>query len=102
MVTQIPRHGFRTANATAAMAPIIKAGEEVLDDLETSEFDRFDALGYALAAAEWHCLTDPMATEFPTWEAWVTAMQVGSALFISGTAAEGPVPCRAVSGAGAR
>ncbi|MGY4905325.1 immunity 49 family protein [Streptomyces sp. 900116325] len=35
-----------------------------------------------------------MAAEFPTWEAWVTAMQVGSALFISGTAAEGPVPCR--------
>ncbi|MGW3688392.1 immunity 49 family protein [Streptomyces sp. NPDC005125] len=93
MVTHIPRHDFRTDNAAATMAPIIKAAEEVLDDLETSEFDRFDALGYTLAAAEWHCLTDPMATEFPTWEAWVTAMQVGSALFISGTAAEGPVPC---------
>ncbi|MFF1839552.1 immunity 49 family protein [Streptomyces sp. NPDC058231] len=94
MVTRIPRHDFPTDNASEAMAPIVKAGEEVLDELETSEFDRFDALGYTLTAAKWYCLTDPMATEFPTWEAWVTAMQVGSALFISGSAAEGPVPCR--------
>ncbi|MGW6898050.1 hypothetical protein [Streptomyces sp. NBC_01727] len=79
MVTHISRHDFRTANATAAMAPIIKAGEEVLDDLETSEFDRFDALGYALAAAEWHCLTDPMATEFPTWEALTKIVHGGAA-----------------------
>ncbi|MEV7235227.1 immunity 49 family protein [Streptomyces sp. NPDC051020] len=94
VVTHVPRHDFRTDNAAEVMAPVIKAGEEVLDDLESSEFDRFDALGYTLATAKWRCLTDPMATEFPTWEAWVTAMQVGSALFISGAAAEGPVPCR--------
>lgn len=83
MVTRIPRHDFPTDNAAETMAPIVKADEEVLDDLETSEFDRFDALGHTLTAAKWYCLTDPLATEFPTWEAWVTAMQVGSALFRS-------------------
>ncbi|WP_030669608.1 immunity 49 family protein [Streptomyces rimosus] len=94
MSKRIPRHDFRTDNAAEAMAPIVKSAKEVLDELETSEFDRFDALGYTLTKAKWYCLTDPTASEFPTWEAWVTAMQVGSALFISGAAAEGPVPCR--------
>jgi hypothetical protein len=94
VVTRIPRHDFRTDNAAEAMEPITKSAKDVLDELETSEFDRFDALDYTLTAAKWYCLTDPAASEFPTWEAWVTSMQVGSALFISGTAAEGPVPCR--------
>ena len=44
--------------------------------------------------AKWHCLTDPEAAKLETWEAWVTAMQVGCALFDSATATEGPVPCR--------
>jgi hypothetical protein len=44
--------------------------------------------------AKWRCLTDPEAAKLETWEAWVTAMQVGCALFDSATAAEGPVPCR--------
>ncbi|MET7718908.1 immunity 49 family protein [Streptomyces sp. NPDC005407] len=94
MATSVSRHDFRTDNAEEAMAPIIKSTKAVLDELETSEFDRFDALGYTLTTAQWHCLTEPTAETFPTWEAWVTAMQVGSALFAAGTAAEGPVPCR--------
>jgi hypothetical protein len=76
------------------MAPVVTMAQEVLDELATSEFDRFDALDCTLTNAKWHCLVDPEASEFPTWETWVTAMQVGSALFISGTAAEGAVPCR--------
>ncbi|KUL23317.1 hypothetical protein ADL12_39935 [Streptomyces regalis] len=76
------------------MAPIIDSTKEVLDEIETSADYRYDAQMLTLAVAKWRCLTDPVAGEFPTWEAWVTAMQVGSALFTAGTAAEGPVPCR--------
>ncbi|MEV6963111.1 immunity 49 family protein [Streptomyces sp. NPDC051207] len=94
MAIRIDRHEFRTDNAVELMAPIIKSTQDVLDHLETSEDDRYDALASALNLAKWRCLTDPTAGEFPTWEAWVTAMQVGSALFAAGTAAEGPVPCR--------
>ncbi|MGW7252976.1 immunity 49 family protein [Streptomyces sp. NPDC054834] len=94
MVTSIPRHDFRTDNAAEALAPIVKSAEEVLDELETSEFDRFDALDYTLTVAKWRCLTDPTAETFATWEAWVVAMQVGCALFDAGMATEGPVPCR--------
>lgn len=94
MVIRIPRHDFLVDNVDEAMAPIIQSTIEALSELETSEFDRFDALDYALTVAKWTCLTDPAAGEFPTWEAWVTAMQVGSGLFISGAAAKGPVACR--------
>ncbi|WP_030378797.1 MULTISPECIES: immunity 49 family protein [unclassified Streptomyces] len=76
------------------MAPVIASAEDVLDHIETSEDDRYDALPSALAVAKWRALTDPRAAEFPSWEAWVTAAQVGSALFAAGTAADGPVACR--------
>ena len=92
--TRILRHEFRTDNAAKAMAPIVKTAREVLGEIETSEFDRFDALDYTLTVAKWRCLTDPTARTFATWEAWVTAMQVGCALFDAGVAAAGPVPCR--------
>ncbi|WP_446038375.1 immunity 49 family protein [Streptomyces sp. SID1121] len=94
MATTIPRHDFRTDDVAEAMAPVIKGTREVLDQIEVSEDYRYDALMMALTSAQWHCLSDPTASEFPTWEAWVTAMQVGSALFVSGSASEGPVPCR--------
>ncbi|MEU5577634.1 immunity 49 family protein [Streptomyces huasconensis] len=94
MAKTIPRHNFPMDNAVEAMEPIVKSAEDALSEIETSEFDRFDALDLALTVAKWSCLTDPAVEEIPTWEAWVTAMQVGSGLFISGVADEGPVPCR--------
>ncbi|MEV3854929.1 immunity 49 family protein [Streptomyces sp. NPDC050095] len=94
MAIHIPRHDFPVDDADEAIAPIVQSAEEALSGIETSDFDRFDVLDYSLTVAKWACLTDPAAEESPTWEAWVTAMQVGSGLFISGAAAEGPVPCR--------
>ncbi|MEU0201859.1 MULTISPECIES: immunity 49 family protein, partial [unclassified Streptomyces] len=94
MVTRIPRHAFHLENAAELIAPIIKSTKDVLDHVETSEDDRYDALPITLTLAKWRCLTDPTAGEFPAWEAWVTAMQVGCGLFAAGTATEGPVPCR--------
>jgi hypothetical protein len=42
-----------------------------------------------------HCALDPRAVKFETWQAWVTAMQTGSALFAAATAPEGTsVTCR--------
>lgn len=81
-------------NAGDAMAPIVETAQASLAEIETSEFERYDAQMLTLPVAKWHCLTDPFAGQFPTWEAWVTATQVGSALFAAGTATEGPVACR--------
>ncbi|MEU6988579.1 immunity 49 family protein [Streptomyces sp. NPDC046324] len=94
MATCVPRHEFCTDNAAQLIAPIITGTKDVLDHIETSEDDRADALLSTLTTAKWHCLTDPTAGAYPTWEAWVTAMQVGCSLFVSGRALEGPVPCR--------
>jgi hypothetical protein len=52
------------------------------------------ALSTSLTAANTHCALDPSADKLETWEAFVAAMQVGSALFASATAAEGTVECR--------
>ncbi|WP_069771066.1 immunity 49 family protein [Streptomyces sp. LUP30] len=43
----------------------------------------------ALSTAKLQCSLDPTAEMLETWEAWVMAMQVGSALFASATAPEG-------------
>ncbi|MEW2550056.1 immunity 49 family protein [Streptomyces sp. NPDC047002] len=49
--------------------------------------------GSTLSSAELHvqarCLIDPRAAEIETWEAVVTAMQIGSALFAAATAPPG-------------
>ncbi|MFD8991374.1 immunity 49 family protein [Streptomyces goshikiensis] len=94
MAARIARHYFATDNVAEAMAPVVESAEEALAGLATSEDDRYDALTLALAAAKWHCLADPVADRFTTWEAWILAMQAGSALFAAGRATEGTVTCR--------
>ncbi|MEU1435874.1 immunity 49 family protein [Streptomyces sp. NPDC005786] len=94
MTTRIPRHDFRTDDATEAMKPVVAAAQEAIEGIETSEDDRYDALAFALGAAKWQCLLDPEASELVTWESWVRAMQVGSALFVAGTTQESTVACR--------
>ncbi|MFJ4616816.1 immunity 49 family protein [Streptomyces sp. NPDC088812] len=52
------------------------------------------ALEAALTHAHVRCADDPDAAKPETWEAWVTAMQIGSALFATTLAHEGTVDCR--------
>ncbi|MFJ5800752.1 immunity 49 family protein [Streptomyces decoyicus] len=75
------------------MAALVESTSRVIGRLEHSEMSRSRALDSTLAVAMSCCAADPQATKLETWEAWVTAMQVGSALFDSAVAAEGPVPC---------
>ncbi|OKJ29308.1 hypothetical protein AMK23_08375 [Streptomyces sp. CB02130] len=76
------------------MASLTESTNRVLSRLESSDMSRSRALGCCMTVAMSRCAGDPQANQFDTWEAWVTAMQVGSALFDSATAAEGPVTCR--------
>lgn len=48
----------------------------------------------AVDLAHARCADDAGAAKLETWEAWVTAMQVGSALFATTLAREGTVQCR--------
>ncbi|EFL26321.1 conserved hypothetical protein [Streptomyces himastatinicus ATCC 53653] len=94
MITSVPRHGFPAQATQEDMAALMESTRRVIGRLEQSEMSRSRALDSTLTVAMSCCAADPQATKLETWEAWVTAMQVGSALFDSAVAAEGPVPCR--------
>ncbi|MGW3335856.1 immunity 49 family protein [Streptomyces sp. NPDC001009] len=98
MGSRIARHHFPVADPAAAMAPVVKSAKDVLSCIETSDFDRYDALDHALTVARWCCAVDPEAALRETWDAWVTAMRVGTALFISGASTDGPVTLLAGDG----
>ncbi|WP_325065088.1 immunity 49 family protein [Streptomyces apocyni] len=94
-MTSVTRHDFPSDSVTAeGNTARIESLGRMLDRIEESEMSRSRVLSSTLNVAKSYCADDPRGAEFPTWEAWVTAMQTGSALFAAGTATEGPVPCR--------
>ncbi|MFG2193077.1 immunity 49 family protein [Streptomyces sp. NPDC048639] len=95
MVTSVARHGYPTDVASDGLASLDKTADWVLKRIEGSEVARTQALDTMLALATSRCATDTEAVQFETWEAWIMAMQTGSALFAAATAAEGTsVTCR--------
>ncbi|MFE7782156.1 immunity 49 family protein [Streptomyces nigrescens] len=94
MVSIILRHPFPTGNAEEGLAVLQSNAQELIDGLEARSTRLGDALGTTLTLAKAHCLMDPRAAIFPTWDAWVNAMQVGSAVFAAATTTEAAVQCR--------
>jgi hypothetical protein len=94
LVSIIPRHPFPTENAEAGLAVLQENGRELIDGLEERSTRLGDAMGTTLTLAKAHCLMDPRGSIFPTWDAWVNAMQIGSAVFAAATTAEDHVQCR--------
>ncbi|WP_269858432.1 immunity 49 family protein [Streptomyces sp. RPT161] len=93
MAVIVPRHEFPTANAARGVEVLSEGTKEEIADLEESpDFD--SALDAALTEAQTRCVLDPTANELETWEAYVAAMQIGSAMFASATATEDTVQCR--------
>lgn len=88
MVTSVARHGYATDAVSDGVASLDKTAAWVLERLERSEVARAQALDTMIALATTRCATDPEASRFETWEAWVMAMQAGSALFAAATAPE--------------
>ncbi|GGW42091.1 immunity 49 family protein [Streptomyces xantholiticus] len=94
MVSIIPRHPFPTGNAEEGLAVLQENAQELIDGLEADSTDLGDAQRITLTLAHSRCLLDPRAAIFPTWDAWATAMQVGSAVFAAATTVEEQVQCR--------
>ncbi|KOG32993.1 immunity 49 family protein [Streptomyces resistomycificus] len=67
---------------------------ELIDGLEERSTRLGDAQRLTLTLAQSRCLLDPRGAIFPTWDAWVNAMQVGSAVFAAATTSEERVQCR--------
>ncbi|MER6250007.1 immunity 49 family protein [Streptomyces sp. NPDC001584] len=94
MVSIIPRHPFPTGNAEAGLAVLQQSAEGWIGRLEGRSTALGEALDTALTLAKAHCLMDPRGAIFPTWDAWVNAMQIGSAVFAAATTTEEQVQCR--------
>ncbi|MGW5767945.1 immunity 49 family protein [Streptomyces longwoodensis] len=95
MVTTVPRHEYPTDDVPETLEALGETASWILDEFADSPVLRPQALSTALTLAQQHCAVDPQAVKFETWEAWVTAMQTGSALFAAAVAPENTtVTCR--------
>ncbi|WP_432138680.1 immunity 49 family protein [Streptomyces sp. bgisy154] len=95
MVTTVPRHKYSTDDVPDTLDALGETADWILDEFADSAVLRPQALSTALTLAQQRCAVDPQAVKFETWEAWVTAMQTGSALFAAAVAPEGTrVTCR--------
>ncbi|MHB9859058.1 immunity 49 family protein [Streptomyces sp. YIM S03343] len=94
MPVVVPRHDCPREDLTADLAVLSRNVTWALEDLDVSPDAIGDALSSALTRAETRCLADPPVGLFETWDAWVTAMQAGSALFDAALAGEGSIQAR--------
>ncbi|WP_039938858.1 immunity 49 family protein, partial [Streptomyces himastatinicus] len=94
MVSIVSRHPFPTGNAAAGLAVLQENSSELIEGLEADSSDLGDALSTTLTLAEGHFLLDPIGQDLPTWLSWVSAMQLGSAVFAAATTTEPTVTCR--------
>jgi hypothetical protein len=90
----VTRHEYLTEGAEERNEMLRAAAAEAVEGLEENPRDFEQAFFLTLTEAESRCLLDPRAEYSPTWRAWVSAMQVGSALFALATAREGRIETR--------
>ncbi|MBC2864068.1 immunity 49 family protein [Streptomyces mexicanus] len=90
----VSRHDFPAGDTEGRASRLDKSVRRRIDTLERLPENLNLAFGTSLLAAKTHCGSDARAALLPTWEAWVTAMQVGSALFASATSKGDAVECR--------
>ncbi|MDF2269327.1 immunity 49 family protein [Streptomyces coacervatus] len=90
----ISRHTLQRSDVAADVASLDRSVAWALEDLEEAPEAISDALQSALIRAETLCIEDPQAGQHETWEAWVTAVQAGCALFAAAEAVEGTVQAR--------
>ncbi|GAA2118920.1 hypothetical protein GCM10009759_66590 [Kitasatospora saccharophila] len=98
---QVSRHevpaGHGGQEVVERLAGVVR---EMVAGMPDFDYDRAEALRYALSLAKRRCVQDPRCALNETWHAWVLPMQIGSALFESATARSGPVTCRVGTEAG--
>lgn len=93
MVSIVSRHPF-PPGSPAGIAILQEDSSEQIEGLEADSSDLGEALRTALVLAKSHCLLDTTGQKLPSWESWVSAMQLGSAVFAAATTTEPTVTCR--------
>ncbi|NBE56525.1 immunity 49 family protein [Streptomyces boluensis] len=87
MTTRIPRHEV-PADRIRSGAALVESTEASVETLVAHPHMFNLTLNSTLLKAKEHCAQDPEAAHIDTWEAWLAAMQIGSALFRSVTSTE--------------
>jgi hypothetical protein len=95
VTARIDRHELPTGPEAEQFAERLNKhlGRKV-DRLEESTSTIDSAFNTSILNLRAHCVIDPRAAAVETWEATVTAMQLGSALFAVTGVSEGTVECR--------
>ncbi|MEU6280436.1 immunity 49 family protein [Streptomyces sp. NPDC047028] len=91
---QLPRHKIPTASSPEALEILKNSVTRSINKLENSPNGFNRTFNSALTFARSLCATDATASRLQTWESFVSAMQVGSALFSAAAISEGTVECR--------
>ncbi|MBC9729920.1 immunity 49 family protein [Streptomyces sp. TRM68367] len=91
---RIPRHESPTRNIPKILESHTEDFWEDVEDLRTEPSWFSNVLADAIKLFGLRCTLDPEADKLETWEACVTAMQVGSALFASAQATTGSIEYR--------
>ncbi|MFE9570549.1 immunity 49 family protein [Streptomyces sp. NPDC006692] len=94
MPLRLPRHEIPTASSPRSMEIKRESLGKSIGYLETSPGMFNSTLNSALTYAWSLCASDATASDLKTWEAFVAAMQVGSALFRAASITDGTVECR--------
>ncbi len=92
MSTQVARHDV-PADRLRSVESLVKSTEDDVEMLVAHPHTFNLALNSAVRNATAHCARDARAAMIDTWEAWVAAMQIGSALFSSAVSEEPAVQC---------
>ncbi|MFD7475231.1 immunity 49 family protein [Streptomyces sp. NPDC059837] len=93
MIT-IPRHEFPTGALPQVLQNLEAALEDELEDLQEDPEWFSMALSSVTDALNSRCSGDPKADKLETWEACVTAMQIGHALFVAARATTPTIECQ--------
>lgn len=96
MTTTVDRHDRPSTLDEADVQDLAEELEDSVQNLGRSATVFGLALNEALTQFQARLVLDPQASEFPTWRATVSAMQVGSAAFAAAAVSEGSVECRII------
>lgn len=94
MVTTVVRPPLPTENLEEGITGIQEDLAEEIEGLEEDSTGLGDAARTALTLARARCLLDPTAGSYPTWDAWITATQLNSAVFAAAATTEDHVRYR--------
>lgn len=93
MALSVPRHEF-LRDDLPGRDPVLSEGVVwALEDLREAPEAIADAMSDALLLAQERSVPDPAAAWWETWEAWVVAMQCGSAMFAAAATTDESVEC---------